>query len=231
MLMYHESFPGLAAFNARLDDCTSCATVARGYRHVPGGGCVDQPELMLVFINPTFRNITSPADWPGRRMPFAGRPKLWQILAEAGWVGAEVPQIFERYGATPEAVELLHAAARDAGLYLSNAVKCVDAGSNLPTPERVRANLPQLQAEIALVQPRSIVAMGLIPFGALTGRTVRLADELWAAQSGDCRAYPTPPIAGQRYPVFPCYFPTGRGNPVAATRMLAALRRHLHPAP
>lgn len=219
----------LAALNDRLDECRACATLTRSYRHVPGGGWTDRPALMLVFINPTVRNISAHADWPGPRFPFAGKPKLWQILAEAGLIEAGLPAEIAALGPTPQMVERLIAAACAARLYLTNAVKCVDDGSSLPAAERVAAALPQLQAEIALVRPQLIVTLGLIPFRALTGLTVRLSDQLWEAQHGQINRYPSLPIDGQRYPVFPCYFPTGRGNPVAATRMLTALRQHLRP--
>lgn len=219
----------LAALNARLDECHACATLARHYRHVPGGGWTAQPELMLVFINPTVRNISAHAAWPGPRFPFAGKPKLWHILAEAGLIDADLPSEIAALGPTPPMVERLIAAAQQARLYLTNAVKCVDDGSNLPAADRVAAALPQLQAEIGLVRPRLIVALGLIPFRALTGLNVRLSDQLWDAEHGRINLYPSLPIDGRSYPVFPCYFPTGRGNPVAATRMLTALRRHLRP--
>ncbi len=214
---------------AVLDDCSRCATLDRGHRHVPGAGYTNQPDLMLVFINPTVRNITAHADWPGIRMPFAGKPKLWHILAEAGWVSAELPQRIAELGPTPPMVELLLAETHRRRLYLTNAVKCVDDGSSLPTADRVSASWPLLRTEIALVRPQHIVALGLIPFHALTGRNVRLADELWTSEHQQPVAYSSHPIDGQIFPVFPCYFPTGRGNPVAATRMLTQLHKHLFP--
>lgn len=217
----------LAVLNAQLDECTACATSSRGYRHVPGGGCSFQPKLMLVFINPTVRNMTAHASWPGPRFPFAGKPKLWEILATAGFVRPNLPQRMAELGRTPEMVEMLMDETRRQGLYITNAVKCVDDGSNLPTAARVAAGWPLLQAEIALVQPRYIVAFGLIPFRALTGCNIRLADQLWEAQQGRCEFFSSHTIDGQTYPVFPCYFPTGRGNPVAATKLLIALQRQL----
>lgn len=218
----------LAALNARLDECSACATISRGYRHVPGGGCSTRPMLMLVFINPTARNMTAHASWLGPRFPFAGKPKLWEILATAGFVRPDLPQRIAEMGGTPEMVEMLMEETRRQSLYITNAVKCVDDGSNLPTAARVAAGWPLLASEIALVQPRYIVAFGLIPFRALTGSTVRLADQLWDAQQGRCEFFPSQTIDGRTYPVFPCYFPTGRGNPVAATKMLSALHQQLN---
>jgi hypothetical protein len=217
----------LTELNAHLDHCTHCTTVARNLRHMPGGGCDFQPDLMLVFINPTVRNITAHADWDGVRFPFASKPKLWQILAETGWISSDLPERMAALGPTPAMVDRLVTETRECKLYLTNAVKCVDGGSNLPAPARVAVAWSILQAEIALVQPRYIVAFGLIPFRLLTGHNVRLADELWQAQQGYPAFYPSHSIVGQTYSVFPCYFPTGRGNPVAASRMLRALRSYL----
>ncbi len=184
---------------------------------------------MLVFINPTVGNMTAHADWPGRRFPFAGKPKLWQILAEAGWVRADLPDEFARFGPTPALVECLADEARRRGLYLTNAVKCVDLGSNLPAQARVAQGWSILAHEIALVRPRHIVAFGQIPFRQLTAAAIRLSDVLWEAEHGVLRSYPSHPIDGQAYPVFPCYFPTGRGNPVAAARILRTLRPIVQP--
>lgn len=217
----------LADLNARLDHCDRCATSVRGYRHVSGGGCVDRPRLMLVFINPTVRNITARADWPGPPFPFAGKPKLWHILADAGLVSHDLPAQIAALGPTPALVERLIAESRRSGLYLTNAVKCVDDGSNLPAATRVAESWPLLAEEIGIVQPRYIVALGQLPFRALTGLTVRLADQLWDAQHGHLSPLPSRPIDGHSYPVFPCYFPTGRGNPVAATTMLRAIHAQI----
>jgi uracil-DNA glycosylase len=213
----------LRALFARLESCDRCATAARGYRHVPGGGCVDRPRLMLVFINPTFRNLSARADWPGPAFPFAATPRLWHILAEAGLVSRDLPAAIAALGPSPALVDRLMAESRRSGIYLTNAVKCVDLGSNLPAAERVAASWPLLAEEIAIVRPRHIVALGQIPLRALTGRTVRLADHLWDAQHGGLTPLPSRSIDGRVYPVFACYFPTGRGNPVAATTMLRAI--------
>lgn len=182
---------------------------------------------MFVFINPTVRNISAHADWPGPRFPFAGKPKLWHILADAGFVGADLPQRIRTLGPTPAMVEMLVAEAQHQQVYLTNAVKCVDDGSSLPPAARVSASWPLLQQEINFVQPRLIVAFGLIAFGVLTGRQVRLADQRWDAEQGRINLFSSRQIGDQTFPVFPCYFPTGRGNPVAATRMLTALHSWL----
>lgn len=216
----------LANLNATLDECQVCCTVERNFRHVPGGGWINEPEAMFVFINPTVGNVSAAASWPGVRFPFAGKPKLWQILAEAGLVEAELPNLIATLGATPAMVEHLITATHARRLYMTNAVKCVDVGSSLPRAARLAEGWKVLQAEIAIVRPKTIIAFGLIPFQLLAGHTVRLADALWAAEHDQIMEFTSKAIDGRTYPLFPCYFPTGRGNPVAATRMLKAFVRH-----
>jgi uracil-DNA glycosylase len=217
----------LAALHATLDDCPCCATVAYGYRHVPGGGCVHEPRLMLVLIHPTPRNVTAHAGWEGRRFPMAGKSRFWRILVAAGLVPPALPEELDALGPTPTAVEMLAEQARRSGLYLAHAVKCVDGGSTVPAARSLAHGWGILRREIEIVRPRAVVALGLTPFRMLTGRSVRLSDELWRARHGAYLSYPSHPVAGREYPVYPCYFPTGRGNPAAATEMLGLLRARL----
>lgn len=210
---------------ASLDDCGACTTVAYNFRHVPGGGCADRAEWMLVLINPTPRNPTAHADWEVPRFPMAAKGRFWRLLAEAGLVSPDLPQRLELLGPTPQMVEQLVTETQHHGLYLTNAVKCVDGGSNVPRAARLERGWRILQAEIAAVRPQRIVAFGLLPFGMLTGHTIRLTDELWKARNGYYTPYNSHVIAGASYPVYPCYFPTGRGNPAGAREMLTLLQR------
>lgn len=214
----------LGALNARLDGCRACTTVEYGYRHMPGAGCGDVPELMLVLIHPTPRNPTTVASWDGPRTPMAAAPQFWRVLAAAGLVDPDLPGQLAAEGPTLTMVRSLVAEAERRKLYITNAVKCVDGGSNVPAARRLELGWSVLHEEIALTRPRRIVACGLMPFRMLTGREIRLSDELWRAEHGSYTAYDCHAVKGKVYPVYPCYFPTGRGNPVAATAMLKLLR-------
>ncbi len=217
----------LGALSARLDDCRACTTVEYGYRHMPGAGCGNRPEFMLVLIHPTPRNPTTVASWDGPRTPMAAAPQFWRVLAAAGLVDPELPGQLAAEGPTQAMVRSLIAEAERRKLYITNAVKCVDGASNVPAARRLELGWSVLREEIALVRPACIVACGLMPFRILTGREIRLSDELWRAQHGSYAAYDSRAVNGDTCPVYPCYFPTGRGNPVASTAMLKLLRRRL----
>jgi len=40
-----------------------------GIEAIYGGGCIAVPNIMLVFMNPTSRNLSSAPDWGGIRAP------------------------------------------------------------------------------------------------------------------------------------------------------------------
>lgn len=143
------------------------------------------------------------------------------------WVDPTLAADLRRLEPSPALVDRLVAALQAQRFYITDAVKCCDDGAKLPTARRLAAAWPQLADEIALTMRCGLVAFGLLPFGLLTGQSVRLADVLWDAQHGQLHWVNSRPIAGVQYPVLPCYFPTGRGNPVGATKLLRALRTSL----
>ncbi len=49
---------------------------------------------------------------------------------------------------------------RGSNVYIANAVKCRPPGNNTPKPEEIAACRPYLERQIALLQPRMIVALG-----------------------------------------------------------------------
>lgn len=71
------------------------------------------------------------------------------------------------------------------------------------------------------MRPQAVVTFGGLPYRAVTGESVHLAQVLEDVRRGQqvvpCR---------QRdlgFPVYPCYFPIGRGRPSAAVEILRAL--------
>ncbi|HEU0187350.1 MAG TPA: uracil-DNA glycosylase [Gallionellaceae bacterium] len=63
---------------------------------------------------------------------------------------------------------------RGSDVYIANVVKCRPPGNRAPEPDEVAACLPYLQRQIALLQPKVIVALGKTAANALLGRDVTL---------------------------------------------------------
>src|SRR3989338_7273680 len=69
-----------------IDNCASCKKDGNELQHILGGGKTKNPKIMVVFINPTMRNISSNKNWKGLRFPFIGRKSPWNIFEKIGWI-------------------------------------------------------------------------------------------------------------------------------------------------
>ncbi len=69
------------------------------------------------------------------------------------------------------------------------------------------------------MRSRAIIAIGLIPFEAIAGKKIKLKESSGKLFSVD--------ISGKKYPIYPCYFPVGRGNPKKAEETLKEILRKL----
>lgn len=64
---------------------------------------------------------------------------------------------------------------RGSNVYIANIVKCRPPGNRAPEPDEVASCLPYLQRQIALIQPKIVVALGKTAANALLGQEATLA--------------------------------------------------------
>ena len=50
------------------------------------GGCLENPDICFVFMNPTARNITASKDWKGIKSPWVGTKNVWNLFYELGMI-------------------------------------------------------------------------------------------------------------------------------------------------
>lgn len=74
-----------------------------------------------------------------------------------GRAGTLLTKIIEAMGFTREDV------------YIANIVKCRPPGNRVPAPEEIESCIPFLKAQIEIIQPKMIVALGLTAASTLTG--------------------------------------------------------------
>ena len=44
------------------------------------GGCISNPDICFVFMNPTGRNIASNKEWKGLKSPWIGTKNIWDLF-------------------------------------------------------------------------------------------------------------------------------------------------------
>jgi len=136
----------MAELQARAMVCRKCPHLAASRKNVVFGvGAVDSPVL--------FVGEAPGADEDEQGEPFVG--KAGQLLTK----------IIQSMGFTRRTV------------YIANILKCrpdtpgQSVGNRKPTPEEMKTCLPYLLAQIDLIQPRVIVALGATAVEGLLGKT------------------------------------------------------------
>lgn len=190
------------------------------WRPVLGGGCSEEPLLAFIFINPTVRNLSVRPDWGGMALPFVGVPAFWQVMRAAGLEGLDTAASTIAASWSPELARDVYQAIEDQRVYLTNLVKQTAPNGDAPSAFLVNTYYPFLVDELKIIRPRAIVTFGLLPYKTLTGQTVRLRDCLDTATVGGQLVSSSCMFATQTS-VYPCYFPTGRGNPSKAAKLLS----------
>lgn len=191
---------------------------------IMGGGKLHNPNCMFVFINPTYRNISSDSSWVGQRRPWTGTKYIWKIFHEAGHFDkALLEEVNSKNEWDCRFADKVYTHLADRGFYFTNVVKWTGENANLPRAQKINLFLPILKREIEVVNPRKIIAFGQIPFKALTKEKIRLKDYYSEVmESGKLHTFKTK-TSEKAYDVIPCYFPVGRGNPKRAIDLLKFL--------
>ena len=212
----------LTRLYARIDRCRFCRRDRNRLLHIHGAGA-RRPDLMLVLVNPTHRNLSAdPAGVhaAGPRFPFIGVRQFWRVLAAGGLIDRKIAaSLPPRAAWRPEHTDLVRRELVRRRLYLSNIVKCCYPHGDYPAPEVVRDQLGLLGEEIRLVRPRRLVAFGALVLKTLTGRNIKLSDPRQLSAGA------VEIVSGLGVPVAACHFPIGRGSPTKAAADLRRLRR------
>lgn len=136
-----------AELRARVLPCVKCAPLAAARKNVVFGVGDIHARLMFVGEAPG-------ADEDEQGEPFVG--KAGQLLT----------RIIQAMGLSRDSV------------YIANILKCrpdtpgQSAGNRKPTPEEMQTCIPYLQAQIDLIRPRVLVALGATAVEGLLGKTL-----------------------------------------------------------
>ena len=179
-----------------------------GIEMVRGAGKLDHPKLMLLFMNPTARNVSSNPEWSGLRAPWIGTKQVWQMLSRLKLL--EEDMVSKIYNLKPEkwteknAIDLYgHVAEKD--MYITNLASCTQPDARHLNDSVFREYLPVIYKEIQTVKPHKIITLGNQVSSILLQKNISVSN------------YPTTEseiltIAEDDFEVFPTYYPVGQGQ-------------------
>ena len=137
------------------------------------------------------------------------RQAAWMFVGEGP--GAEEDRRGEPFvGPAGKLLDAMLAALglhRGEGVYIANAVKCRPPHNRTPESDEIAACLPFLQRQIALIQPRALVALGRPAAQALLGTEVRIS-----AMRGKPFHYANVPVVVTYHPAYLLRNPAAKGK-------------------
>jgi uracil-DNA glycosylase len=181
-----------------------------GLAGIYGGGCIRLPGIMLVFMNPTARNLAAHPGWHGVCAPWIGVGRVWHMLAGLGLIEAEV--IPTEWNEQTAHKLYLHVAKKR--LYITNLATCTQPDARHLTDAVFRTYLPLFYKEIEIVKPKKIIAFGNQVSSILLQRPVSVSS--YAGTKSEELV-----LEGCTYKIYPTYYPVGQGQ----RNMPKAIRR------
>lgn len=197
---------------------------------ISGAGQIKRPNLALVFINPTHRNISTSPEWNGLKAPWIGCANIWQLFADAGLIGEKMNQAIQsaKTNWSEQFALDIYSHVADQGLYITNIVKWAGLDAKLPEREKIRLYAPLLLEELKIIQPKRVIAFGQLTFdGLLRELGVKPQEKFGAVNEATLNTGVIQGIQTRVGEIIPCYFPVGQGikNREKAVEVLQMLAR------
>ena len=63
---------------------------AKELHSIYNGGCIDNPDICFVFMNPTGRNIATDPSWKGPRSPWIGTKNIWTLFSKINLIDEDI---------------------------------------------------------------------------------------------------------------------------------------------
>jgi len=127
------------------------------------GGCIDNPDICFVFMNPTGRNIASNKNWKGLKSPWIGTKNIWDLFDSLNLIDKDIyKKIKEIKGSewTEEFAEEVYENVKKHKFFITNLGKCTQVDAR-ELPDSVYLKyLDLLKKEFEIIQPKVIILFG-----------------------------------------------------------------------
>ena len=170
------------------------------------GGCEENPDICLVFMNPTGKNIASEKSWKGRKSPWLGIKNIWKLFYEVNLLSeslykeiqAKKPKDWDY-----EFCDYVYEEIANNKIFITNLGKCTQLDAR-PLPDEVlKKYLDLLFQEIDIIKPKVIITFGNQVSSIILNKKISVS--LNRKTSYELK------VNKNRYKVYPVYYPVGNG--------------------
>ncbi len=179
-----------------------------------GAGCINNPEIMFIFMNPTGRNISSTSSWKGLRAPWIGTKQVWDIFVNLGLLQSKIYLKIKSLKSEEWDYDFANEVYTDIqnhSVFITNLGKCTQVDARPLSNSVFKEYLNLMYKEIEIVNPKKIVTFGNQVSSILLNKTISVSnyvDDQKEMLNG--------------YKIYPTYYPVGQGRrnmPLAVKRI------------
>ena len=170
------------------------------------GGCIDNPDIMFIFMNPTGKNIASLPEWKGIHAPWIGTKNVWPLLNKIGLLDDSLASQIKNKKAIEWDEKFAQAVYDDITnhkIFITNLAKCTQFDAR-PLPDTVfKKYLNLMLKEIDIIKPKIIVTFGNQVSSIILNQKISVSQ---------CRKKKyVLKVNKKEYDVYPVYYPVGNG--------------------
>ena len=179
---------------------------AKELKAIYNGGCINNPDICFIFMNPTGKNIASNPNWKGRRLPWIGTKNIWKLFYNLDLLDEKIyeeiqkrkPQDWDESFA-----DLVYENVEKHKYFITNLGKCTQTDARILPNSVYTEYLELLLEEIEIINPKIIITFGNQVSSIVLNQNISVSK---------CRKQKfVKNIEGKEYKIYPVYYPIGNG--------------------
>lgn len=171
------------------------------------GGCIKNPDICFVFMNPTGRNIASSKDWKGRKSPWIGTKNIWDLFHSLNLMNEDIYKKIKEIKPndwTEKFAEEVYEDVKVHKYFITNLGKCTQLDARVLPDSVYKEYLDLLKKEIEIVNPKVIILFGNQVSSIVLDKKISVSTcrkELFKEK-----------INNKEYKFYSVYYPIGNGS-------------------
>lgn len=187
-------------------DKLQCLYGDKNLKSIYNGGCINNPDICFVFMNPTGRNIASDPNWKGKRSPWIGTKNIWKLFYKINLLDECIyEKIIKKKPCewNEEFADIVYDNVEKHKYFITNLGKCTQVDARVIPNSVYEKYLNLLLKEIEIIKPKIIITFGNQISSILLNKNISVSQ---------CRKqYYTLNVSNNIYKVYPVYYPIGNG--------------------
>lgn len=174
---------------------------------VYGCGEKNNPQIALVFMNPTKRNIATDKTWIGIKAQWLGTKQIWEFLTKCGLFDEKINEEIKTKKPkdwTPEFCERVYDEVKNQGLWITNLAKCSQDDARPLSDEVFLKYKDLLYRELEIVKPQKIFFFGNQVSSLMLGEKITVSTARKKKFELD--------INGETFECYSVFYPVGNGR-------------------